>query len=524
MALWEGRCCPKGGEHTAATLYCYMIKAIKLSPFIKDVGLTAITSVVTILSIIIVMRVLAHGLGAEGFGAYSLARQFLSTIIPFSTLAMGVAIPRYIAISKDDHCRFSYLLNGLFLVVILGFVTLITGLIFKNELTVLIFHNKVYSSLFVATLFMLVGYSLYSILYAFYRGLGKMGKANLWQLGIMAIGPIVIALGYAKSGRVDFIVFLMGLMSFTALVPLSFFTYRAISQNKQIFKVKGRLKELLGYGLPRVPGGFAFAGILAIGPFLAPYFGSLKDAGYLVAGQSLFRIVEGGIGAFGLVALPKVAQLFAKGKNEFLKERITDLITLIFHLGLFATLHLILWSDQIVLVWLGNQYAEAIPLIRILLLALIPYLAFTMLCSIIDAVQKRAVNTLNLYMSFIITLVSSLLFAKMGFGVIGMAIGTTMGFITLGLFTTCYLWRAYRLNDKTIIIKQCLLANTGFIACAFVLKYWFEMTFSGITLISIATPMEGLFLSLYCFTLWKLNARWIVELKNRIVKVSPSEL
>jgi O-antigen/teichoic acid export membrane protein len=37
-----------------------------------------------------VTRLLAQGLGPEEFGAYSLTRRIVTTILPFSTLAMGI--------------------------------------------------------------------------------------------------------------------------------------------------------------------------------------------------------------------------------------------------------------------------------------------------------------------------------------------------------------------------------------------------------------------------------------------------
>lgn len=493
-----------------------MIKTIKPSPFIRDVGITAVTSIITTLAIIIVTRLLAQGLGPKEFGAYILARWVLAFVSPFSTLAMGVALARYIAISNDRQSKNSYLLSGLFLGVIPSFIVLMTGLMFMNKLTIIIFHNEVYSSLVTATLLMIVGYSFYNVLYSYYRGANEMWKANLLQLGIMAIAPIIIAWKYVNFGRADLIVLLRGACFFIPLLPLTLYIIKSIFHDKQIIKVGNHLKELFWYGLPRVPAGLALSGILFVGPFLAPYFGSLKEAGYLVVGQSMLTIVENALFAFGIVALPKVAQLFAEGRNEFLKERAVDIIALVFHLGLFATLHLFLWSDQIVLIWLGNQYTEAIPLMMAILLGLIPYLVYVMLRSVIDAIEVRAVNTYNLYLSFGITLVVSLLLAMIGLGTMGLAIGATTGFLVLGLLTVFYLWKVYRFKINIFKIKECLLLNTIFIAIAFVIKYRFIVNFKGITLISMAFLGESILFFIYFLILKQLKVRWISELGNRV--------
>ena len=111
-----------------------MIKRLRLSPFLRDIVLTTVTSMATILSIIIVMRLLARGLGPEGFGVYSLARRVVSTISPFSTLTMGVAVARYIGLSKDKSSQYGYLLGGLALGVPLGLIILIAGLLGSNRL------------------------------------------------------------------------------------------------------------------------------------------------------------------------------------------------------------------------------------------------------------------------------------------------------------------------------------------------------------------------------------------------------
>lgn len=492
-----------------------MLKTIAPSSFIKDIAYTSITLIATVVSLIIVTRLLAEGLGPNMFGAYSLTRNILSTTISFSTLAMGVAIPRYVAITKDYHLKKNYLLSGLILVSISCAAIMTFSLIFKNELTVLIFHDNTYSSLFIAGIVMVIGYSAYSVLYGFYRGLGKMGKANIWQLGIMAVSPAVIAFGYCKSGRVDLIVFLMGIVSFTTVIPLVLYSCRAVFTNKNSLNIWSHLKELSRYGFPRIPGGITLAGIMTLGPFLAAHFISLKDAGYLVIGQSFFRIIEGGTGVFGLVALPKVAQLFAEDRNKFLDDRVNDITSFIFHVGLFATLHLILWSDRIILIWLGEQYVDAIFTTKIFLLTLIPYLVYSMFCPVIDAIEEKAVNAYHIYISFIITLIVSLIFIKLGFGISGLAIGVAIGYLTLGILTLSYLFKRCKFDYKILEIKKCLLLNSFFIIIASVLRHWFELENYGMH----AVIMEGFFLFVYCFALWKINVRWMIELRNRIVRV-----
>lgn len=493
-----------------------VLRQINPSPFVKDVGLTAATSGLTILSIVVVMRLLAKGLGADGFGAYSLVRQAVSTLMPFCTLGAAVAIARYIAMSNDSRARNGYLLSGFLIIVFSCGIIFTSGVLFRGQLAALIFHEKSYSTLVVGTLFMAVGYALFSVLYSFYRGSGKMGMANLWQLAVMAVGPLAVAYFYAGPGSADIVVFSMGALSLAALVPLARNICPAVAREWNAMRHGGRAKELLGYGLPRVPGGFAFAGIMAVGPFLAPHVGSLKGAGYLLVGQSLFRVAEGGMEAFGTVALPKFAQLLSEEKKVFLRGRITDVVALVFHMGLFGALHLFIWSDALVPAWLGSEYEDSVPLVRILALALVPYLGFVMLRSIIDAVQKRAVNTINLCISFVVTLAFSVFFSRMGFGLAGLAAGTALGVTALGFLSVRYLWKAYRLEAKAVMVKECIALNAALALVSVVTRHLLETALTGAPLLLAAVAVELMIISVYCAGLWKMRAWWMVELKNRV--------
>jgi len=95
---------------------------IKCSPFLKDIGVTTLTSVATIVSLIFVTRFLARGLGPDEFGAYALTRRIVAFIVRFSTLTMGVSLARYTALSKDWKQREILLSVALTIVIIMAVI------------------------------------------------------------------------------------------------------------------------------------------------------------------------------------------------------------------------------------------------------------------------------------------------------------------------------------------------------------------------------------------------------------------
>ena len=489
---------------------------IKLSPFLKNILMTTITSLITITSMIFIIRFLAKGFGPEEFGAYSLARRVISNSAPLVILSMDVALSRYIAMNDERRLQGSYIISSIILVAAAMFLLLIIATSASNYLSHLIFHSNEYLNLYYASLFLLGGYCICVITSACLFGMQKIDKANLLRLFLMAILPLIIAYTFGNIKSPAFVVFLMGSVFYISLFPLILIVIKTAWPGLSQLKVS--IKTIIRYGIPRAPAGFALAGLLTLGPFLASYFGDLKDAGFFVVGQSVFRVMESTIVAFGLVALPKVAQLFARGKEEFLKTNVENILVMIFQLGLFATIHTFLWSREIVLIWLGSEYLEAVAIMRILIISLGPYLGYVMLRSIVDAVEIRAINTLNLFISLVIAAVMSIIFGYAGFGIVGLAIGTTIGFAFLGILTGYYLMKRYLISYNNFMLRSILLLNFILVGIALIIKkYIIATSFSQYSLLVSGFILEVLVFSGYLYCLYKKDIGWVLEIKKRII-------
>lgn len=487
---------------------------IKLSPFLKDIVMTTITSLITIISMIFIMRFLAKGLGPEEFGAYSLARRIISNIAPLATLSVGIALARYIAMTNENKLRSSYVVSSIISVGTALVLLLIIAVSVSKQLSYLIFHSNEYLNLYYASLFFLSGYSIFLITYASFRGMQKFNTANSLQLCLMAIIPLIVTYNFAYKKSPSLIVFLMGIAFYLSLIPLVLIIIK--TKLPRLSDIRSSTKTLLNYSLPRVPGGFALAGLLTLGPLLAGYVGGLKEAGFFVVGQSVFRIMESAIVGFGLVALPKVSQLLAEDKVEFLKSKIEDILIMIFQLGLFVTIHTFIWSKEIVLVWLGSEYINAVPIMKIIILSLGPYLGYVVLRSIVDAVEVRAINTFNLFLSLVIAAVISIIFIYAGFGVIGLAIGTTVGFAALGIMTGSYLMRRYHISFENFMLQPVILLNILFAGSVLLIRQYIAQLLTQSNLLIIGFLIEGFLFMCYLYFFYKKDIRWVTELKKRI--------
>jgi len=485
----------------------------------RDVAVTAASSVATVLSLVYVTRLLARGLGPEQFGAYGLSRRLLSTMTSLTSIPLCVGIARYVALAREKRQQYSYLVSGMLLLAVCSLALVGFALLFRRTVTVVIFHSLTYQSVLMASLLLYLAICSVSVVFAYYRGLSKMGQANFWNFVCLALVPLFVARLYYRSGRLDLIVLLTALGTCVAVVPLVMQLSRALSGP---LTLRNHLTEMTGYVLPRVPGGLGFAGLMAIGPYLAGYLGSLTGAGYLVIGQSLVSITQTGTESFGLVALPKVASMMAENRSEFLNDRIADITALVVQVGIFITLHLLLWADSIVLIWLGSEYAEAIAIVRLSVLGVVPFLAYSMLRSIVDAVEVRAVNTQNLFIAMFVTAAGSLFSMFVRGGLYGLAVANTLGWGVLGVLTVAFLWRRYKPPSYSARLVSSTAICLALIVPEYALKQVMQNSVSGPMQLAAGAMFGVVAAVVYYFILRRLGIRWTRELEHRIVGSSRS--
>jgi O-antigen/teichoic acid export membrane protein len=495
-----------------------MFKQLKLnaSPFLKDVFLTTLTSFVVMLCMVLTISILARSLGPELFGAYSLARRFVGFMFPLTTFGLGVTLTRYLAFSINDESRKNYFHAAIIIYIVVSLFSVLLGIIFHRSLTVIIFRDVVYTKLYYLSLFMLVGVSFYTLLYSYYRGTNRMRMANIWNALVVGILPLLISLFLMYRGNLEMIFLLMGLAYYLTIGPIVL-AYRKMKLSfLQIHKNK--IKEMLHYSTPRIPGQVFFAGLLAIGPFCASYFGSIRDVGLIVIGQSILRVMQFSVSGFGFVALPKISEISAKGNKIVLEARINDVLEMVFHCSLFLVVQCFIWSDEIVLLWLGNKYANAVPIIQIFILSLCPYLLYVLLRSVIDAVEVKAYNTLNTFVSLVIAFFVTVILEYSGWGILGIAIGSSAGFASLGVLTVLFISKRFNLTILNLHNMLAIIINVIFTVLVLCLKAYLLPNAQFIHVLFVMLISSTICFVFYFYVLSRVRVGWLKELKKRLIR------
>jgi O-antigen/teichoic acid export membrane protein len=365
---------------------------------------TLVTELLVMLVQIAVYKLVATWLGQAGFSQYALARRVLAFLQPLTLLGLGMALPRYLALTEgrgeaSRSARYfcaALLWAGGFTVLLAA-----TLLIWPRWFSYLFFGGTAYRSLIAPMALMLVGMSLHCILYAFLRGKMAVGRANALQLIDNGLLPLLVlglvhkdvagmlwALGFGWTATA-------GTMCLITVVMLGW--ENPVSEGR----------ELLRYGLQRVPGDFALIALLALPAFFAAHVGGIQQAGFVAFGLSLVNMIASVFSPVGIILLPKVSRAIGSGDFKSVRSEIVFIRRSALLISGAMVLLFEVLGAHLIRIYLGEAYVAAQGVVKVLALGGLPLAFYSALRSVIDAFHHRAINTINLLVALALFLMGS---------------------------------------------------------------------------------------------------------------------
>lgn len=489
------------------------MKFLRLSPVIADITQTAIVNGVVFITLILTTRIFAQGLGPDEFGVYSLARRVISTVLTFTTLGLTIAIPRYLGFySTSLERQKTYIISEIVLILVPLAAFSLISMVFPTMISTMLLGSKQSKDLLYGFLTLLIGLTLHMTNYAIFRGRMEMKYANALQILNIALVPLIVALFLAKSSNASLVLTAIGL----GIIAISSgpLLWHFIGSCKALrSKFKDATSDLLKYGVPRVPANMGLALMFMLGPWLAARLGEIREAGYFIVGQVVLSMLEEPLAAIGLVLLPRLAQFSGKRERERLREYVSNLVGFSLHLGTFVSIQLFIYSDWIILLWLGEAYRPAIPIMRTVLASAGAYVLYVSLRSAIDADEVKAINTRNIWLAFVTSFITALAFYALGLGSLAFAIGLAVGIGILGLLSLIFVLRRFALNDQRYQLKLALMLNLGMGLTAYGLKQLAPLSYVAI-IYTIAA--ELIFVVIYGLVLKRAHVAWFESIAHRI--------
>jgi len=418
---------------------------MKVRPIFQNISLTFISETIVLISFFCIYRLIAKNFGPEGVGEYSLVKRIIGFLQPVLLLGLNVGIPRYIAISQDKNQRNSYIKAGGLIIIFFTFILLIFINLFKDYFTKIFFGTTDYTNLILPVSFFLAGLTLHALIYSYFRGRLLVKTFNILQVINLAILPIGILIIF-KRINIEQIITLMGIATFIISFIFSLSFIKELFIPIERWRFTNSLKELLHYSFPRFMASFVYAGLLSLGPIFSAHFASIREVGYLSVGQSLLSTMGVAVAPIGLILLPKVSNLISQNRGEEIKENLNYLIGATIQCSIFIFFQLVIFTDAIIKYWLGPEFIDAIPVMRILFCSIIFYFFCGAVGSVLEASKVKPINLINICISLgVFLLISGILLflVKIFPPIISLSVAFTSGLICLGILTYISIRKIY---------------------------------------------------------------------------------
>ena len=177
-----------------------MLKKLKQNSFLRDIGITTLGQVVLMLLAFGINKIICVNLSMEDFAVYNIIRRATSVITYAMLMAMGIAVPKYLAMAKAEENRekFSkYLIASIEIVTVMSSVVAVLISVARLPVAKLIFSEDAlaYVSLIFPMALYAVGCAFTTYVYSYYRAVGAFVKYSVSQIALqifMLVSCIVL--------------------------------------------------------------------------------------------------------------------------------------------------------------------------------------------------------------------------------------------------------------------------------------------------------------------------------------------
>jgi len=247
-------------------------------------------------------------------------------------------------------------------------------------------------------------YALSTVVFGHYRGCLAMTRANVLSLMNYAVIPLLAIVAFWRRNSIPLITMATALpiigVSVLLAVPL-FVRFRP-----KIRELTRTLRELLAYGVPRVPGDFASGAIFSVASIAAAHYLPLPQVASLLLGIGVLIVIGASVNPLNQVLLSKISMMLSQNRWAQARESLEYLLTAALEISVFICLQTVVFADVIIRFWVGPKFLEQMLVIRILLAATPFYLFFTTLRSAIDAASVKPLNARNIVVASAVVVAS----------------------------------------------------------------------------------------------------------------------
>jgi O-antigen/teichoic acid export membrane protein len=487
----------------------------------SNLAATVVTQVLVGIGGLLLYRLLALNKGASGVASYALVKQVVVFVSPTVMLGLATAIPRYVAVTHPaGQAPERYLLAGAGLTGLTTVVVSLLALVSPRATASLLFGDADRTNLVVPFVATLAASVAFDVTAGYLRGRFRFRVWGAMTAVSVAALPVVLVL-VLPDAAIGTLILLMAVAMLAPCIPVAVWSIARVGQSLSIRRTVEAAKTLFRFGYRRVPGELASIGLFVLPPVLAAHFEPLDKVAYLTVGLYVVAVVSIAFQPVGLVLLPTFSRLW-RTSPEAVREHVAQLCACALHISLFVTPQLVLFADVATRVWLGSDFDEAGPIIRITTLPLVLFMVHLLLRTSLDAVSIKAYNSRNNVIALAVLAGASaiLLTSTAGAPLTAVAWSFALGLLSLGALTFATVQRLFRVPVATFALRASLPLAAAMAGTGFVVRETIVGSDSSALLLLLIALMELLLAAAYVAGLMRAGVSWPSELRTRLLRPS----
>lgn len=385
-------------------------KIIEKDIFYKDLIITFSGQMIVMVLSFILNKIISNQYSVSDYGAYSILKRLASVITFVMLMAMGIAIPKFIAeakAKKDKNLMESYMISGLITIIFMFICLTVLFVCFNKFWSVVFFNNDLYGNYMIAICLFSCGNCLSTYVYSFYRGINDFLKYSIISiiLQIILIIPTIFI-----RGNLWLLYFFWGIISiiYSIIEIIKIFKNNKFS----LINIKSKLyslKELIIYSTPRVPGEFILFAYTLVPLTIVSYKFGTEQVGYFSAALSINSLMTPLFSLVGTILLPLVSGSKFNNNEEEVNHKIKLLTYIYTGVSLLTILFVYIFGKYILLILFNSEYTKSIELVKIMIISILPNAYYLLLRNPLDGKSNFPYNTICLLVSFIVYIVLLLL-------------------------------------------------------------------------------------------------------------------
>jgi len=458
---------------------------------------------------------MAEALSKEYFGAFMVIRRAVGIGAPLITLNLAVGLARYVSYKRENERK--YLNASLYSVSLLSFLIIIVSIIFRNQLSLLLFNAPNYGLFILLTAFFIFSYGMYTISYSFFRGRQEMNRANsmqaLYYLFPVMAGFLLWQLFENQNSMILSLYFFS--FSLWGIILGAIYVWQEVHFSRLSVVVRDvkSVKDLFFYSLSRIPSGFFLALVFGIPVFVASHKISLIAAGYVGIAVAIIRLMEIFVTPFNLLFLPKFAEIKRINDSTVITDKVSIVISFIFTaLPFFAVVSYGL-AEYAVIIFFGSKYIPAAQGVSVVILCSFFYISYVLTRGILDGLFSFPYVNIICLAGFLTTVISSFMFHN---SVFMLTLDFGLGLFVMGVMAVSVLMKRANISvQPNEILASLIIALLAFV-CLLFLDKWLDFTIINAYITFGVKILYRLILSLAVFWFyWKPKSLWMRELSYR---------